>query len=390
MKTLLKPLIILALVLVSAHFWFTTVDFNGVHENIDLKHYRTMAAAAPGILTTAEAPFAYRILPPWMAGVVGKGLEDELLGFRIVSALAVLFAAMMLYTYLVAKGVRDTTALTMACLAVISQHVLGSVVFNPFQTCDALAIGLILVMLICIERARIVGFVIASVMGALTREPCLLMIPVALTYVVWQQRSSRIEVHENTHSAPSIVQWVAACVPAIVVAIAVRTFLIAATNTDWSLGAMVVENAYKFTDPETWVRLTLFAAAPISLFPFVFLRQTRTVLGANVHLVVLLVLVVASSFLGADTERLVAPAMVVYYLIAARVIDERSSWVINYVLILAALVCSLHPIYARLSPFTANDGFGSGIGAFYLTSAVTIVAALIAVAVKTRFRTVHR
>ena len=390
MKTYVKPLIILAVVLLCAHFWFNTVDFNGVHANIDLKHYRTMAAAAPGVLTPSTAPFAYRILPSWMAGVVGKGLNDELLGFRIVSVLSVLFAAMMLYVYLVSRKVRNITALTMACLAVISQHVLGSVVFNPFQICDALAIGLMLAMLLCIERAHIFGFFAASVIGALTREPCLLMIPVALTYVIWQQRSIRSSVFGHVSRSQNIVQWIAACVPAIVVAIVVRAFLIAATNTDWSLGAMVVENAYKFTDPETWARMALFAAAPISLFPFVFLRQTRTVLGENVHLVVLFVLVVASSFLGADTERLVAPAMVVYYLITARVMDEHSSWVLHYVLVLAALVCSLHPVYARFSPFTSIDGYGLGIGAFYLTSAMTMVVALIIVIVKTRYRTVRR
>lgn len=378
-----RPFGVLTLAIVIAHFWFTTIDYNGVYANIDLKHYREMASVAPEILTSAQAPFVYRILPPWIAGVFGRGLESELLGFQVVAAWAVLFGAMMLYMYLGAKGVRDATALTMACLAVISQHVLGGVVFNPFQACDAISIALMLVMLLCIERGHIAGFIVASVLGAATREPCLLMLPVAIAYLL-TQRTYMLEQGKRT-----LVRWIAACIPAALVFVIIRT-AIHPVNAEWGIGAMVVENAYKFTDPESWVRLVLFAAAPISLIPLVFIRQTRTVLAANVHLVVLLVLVVASSFLGADTERLVAPAMVVYYLISARVMDERSSLVVNGVLIVAALVCSLHPIYARLSPFSASEAGSFGTVAFYLTSAVMLVVALVAVSIKTRFRTVHR
>lgn len=391
MKPLLKPLIILTLVVVASHAWFTTVDWQGVHANIDLKHYRTMAAQAPGVLTLGEAPFCYRILPTWLAGVAGKGLGDELWGFRIVSALAVLFASLMLFTYLASKGVNETTALTMAILAVISQHVLGGVVFNPFQTCDALAIALMLVMLIAVERANIGGFVIASIAGALTREPCMLMVPVALTYVVWRVMTRDRSDGGKWTDRSAIWKWTAACVPAVVAFVAVR-IVVHAANTDWSIGAMLVENAYKFSDGETWARLVVFAAAPISLIPFYFFKQTRTVLADNPHLVVLLVFVVASSFLGGDTERLVAPAMVVYYLITARVLDQRPSPIVNGFLFIAALVCSMHPVFVRWSPFGNSATHGSdAVSGYYLTAAITIALTLLVVVfTRTGFRKEHR
>ncbi|MDZ4745041.1 MAG: hypothetical protein SGJ05_03450 [bacterium] len=370
----MKPLIILALVVTAAHFWFATVDWQGKHANIDLKHYRVMAAEAPGISMAEEAPFCYRILPTWLSGIAGKGLGNEGLGFAVVSALCVLFAGVVLYWYLVGKGISELSALTMGTLAIISQHVLGGVVFNPFQTCDALAIALMLVMLTAIERNRIWVFVLASILGALTREPCLIMLPVAFSYVIWKEWSRDRTV---------VWKWTAACIPAVLAAMAVRMG-VPASNAEWSLAAMLVENAYKFTNAETWIRLGLFAAAPISLIPFYFFRQTSTVLRSNPHLMVLVVLVVASSFLGADTERLVAPAMVVFYLITARVLDIGKSGSVNIFIVAAGLICTLNPLFVHWSPFTYVGDSVTTTYAYYCSTALVILLVTIVVALSTR------
>lgn len=406
MSTIFKPLLILVLVVAAAHLWFNTVDYAGIHSDIDLKHYRHMAAAAPAIQHSEEAPFCYRILPPWLAGVAAKGLGDELMGFRLVSALAVLFASMMLYLYLVHKRVERATALLMSCLAIISQHVLGGVIFNPFQTCDALAIGLMLTALLCIERGSVVGFVLATVAGAATREPCMLMLPVAIVFYASKFFYASKLFYASKHSGATdlgverdrrgedmkqVFVWTLSCVPAVVVALGLRS-MIQPVNADWSLGLMVTENAYKFLKIETWLRLVVFAAAPTSFLPLLFFRETRTLLAANKHLAVLLVLVVASTFLGADTERLVAPAMVVYYLIAAHVLDKKPAITMQWFLVLAALLCSMHPIYVRFSPFAVTSQIEGGllnsllgVAGFYLLSVVCCLGVA-----RTAYRTVHR
>ncbi|MDA3875409.1 MAG: hypothetical protein PF795_15790, partial [Kiritimatiellae bacterium] len=77
----------------------------------DLAAYMRMAEAAPGVAGDVAKPFAFRILGPWLAGIVPGSIPG---GFRVLSLVASLLLPFQFAALLRERGIAFRWALLAA------------------------------------------------------------------------------------------------------------------------------------------------------------------------------------------------------------------------------------------------------------------------------------
>lgn len=172
--------------------------------------------------------------------------------------------------------------------------------------------------------------------GSLTRETPLIMIPVAFVFA-WDRKFLN----------ESWKQILAASLPAIVSEILLRVLL--HPNEGNNLFQALNDYSGKLILPETWFRLFINSFIPFSLVPLLFFQSTKKFIQSNRFAVVFVLLVLISTFFGYNNERLMAPAFIVFYFLLATIIQDHlgQSKGMIVMIILAAIVSNLHHSYAR-------------------------------------------
>lgn len=344
--------------------WYGTIDPATV-PGADLHAYRPMAEAAPGFAETVPAPFVYRILPPWLAGNIRlvTGMSDTW-AFTVVTMASLAAALTLLLRRLQRAGASTALAAVVAGLFVLNPYIVGATVYNPFQACDAVALLCILAALEALDDGRTFRLAVWLALGALTREPCLLvLLPVVVRTVRRGDRSAWLA-------------FVGAATPAVALTVAVR---LAITPVEPGPGFLttVVDYLPKWVDPATWMRIVVTTFLPIGLLPWVHPRPSLAWLRANTDLALFSAAVLASSFLGGDVERLLAPAVVLAYPLAAITLSRLRPW--GWVVMTGiALVGSLHYRYAVLSPFSREAYAAVALATAVAAAGATLVPRLMA------------
>ena len=74
-----------------------TIDYaNPIYQNSDLNKYFKMAEAAPGITDDVIRPFVYRILVPWIAGVLPFAISTN---FIILNQIGLILLSVSLFVF---------------------------------------------------------------------------------------------------------------------------------------------------------------------------------------------------------------------------------------------------------------------------------------------------
>ena len=108
------------------------------------------------------------------------------------------------------------------------------------------------------------------------------------------------------------------------------------------------DNLPKLASPESWFRLLINAFLPLSLVVIIFFEITLAFFRSRIYALVFLVLVFAATLFGSNTERLMAPAFVVYYwLIAVILASLMERRLLLWLVLAASFIASLHHTVAR-------------------------------------------
>lgn len=328
-RTRLHVLGLAALAFVMA-WLYGSIDYLGEFAHVDLRHYRAMAQAAPG-LADVPRPFAHRLLGPYLVGLLPV---PDPLGFRLLTTGALIVLVILLYAFLLRLGLTRPVAFLTSALLPFNPYVFGFPAFNPFQLDDVLVMAFVVLAFLALLDRRWLLYALVLALGAATREPALLVIPAALLYL-WRQGPSRAELE----------RWLFASLPAIAVFVGLRLTL-AAEGPGFFV--LLFDHVEKAASPGTWYRLLVNAWAPLSLLPLILFETTRAFIREYLFLVGFAVLVLLSAMFGGDQERLVAPAFVaVYPLVGYLIQHERWSPWTKGVLVAAAFLTSLHHLTAR-------------------------------------------
>ena len=175
------------------------------------------------------------------------------------------------------------------------------------------------------------------VVGVLAREAILLLLPVAAGYLYDQGRLRK--------------EWrklLMVAIPALVVFLVLRLVLPGEGNFRiWRAPFWFYPKWFRL---QTWFGLFINAFAPLIWLFIVYRRATLRFILAEKHMVLLVGLVYASTLLAHDTERLLAPAAPVIYLLVGRILQahnqKASLWLAGMLLSLA-LVTAIRHLFPR-------------------------------------------
>lgn len=342
-QTITHISILVLLSLFVAFVWFGTIDWQGSYSHVDLGKYRQMASAAPGIATGVAPPFAYRILAPWLAGVF---FSDSTTGFRVLTVAAMVLFTILSYFWLQQHSVSKTTAFYLAVCICFNPFVSGLVYFDYFQLCDALTYLWLTILLFSINKSitnsKLVLFSLVFAVATLTRETALLLVPIILLAGI-RKRSWQLLLRILVAITPGVAVWYF-----------IRTGVITSTHEFWSLQQALHEYLPKALAVETWYRILINTFVPFSLIPIIAYKQTFKILREHPEYAVFILGILGSVFLGADTERLVAPAWIVVSVLVGTAIDNCASRKTHlYIrMILLSILSSMHFLVSNIHPFS--------------------------------------
>jgi hypothetical protein len=298
----------------------------------DLAIYRAMAAASPDLAPDVPRPFAHRILGPYLVGLLPL---PESAGFYLLTVISAITLVFLFYFFLCSRGIQRPVAALTTSLFIFNKYLFGFPVWDYFQVADALTLVYILLLFWSLQSFNWSGFGIVLVLGALTRETALLVIPVAFVYLM-----------ERRKLASEGKAIVFAAVPGLGV-FALTHWLI------YPVGGGLVDTFYldvsTLISLDTWLRLLINPFVPLSLLPLVFWGRTLAFARENKHAVVFVGLVLLTALFRENYERLMAPAFIVFYLLIAQILQDHlyGHKAVLAVLIGAAILSSFHHDIAR-------------------------------------------
>jgi len=298
--------------------WAASIVFYGAlpwHEpayrHWDLSKYIQMAEAAPGIDVQVERPYAQRLLGPWLAGVLHRASGLSVGGsFRLLSLLAAGLVLAILYRFWRRRGLSEMTALVLVAFFVSNRALYGFALWDYFQLNDWIGLAALVIGLHALYDERRARFTLALLIGVLSREATLALLPVAAVFLHERGRLRR----EGT--------WLAG-VAAAAVAIVVAVRLAVPGTGGYEFWRAPLWFHEKLFQAKTWFGWLVEAFAPLTWLPLVFRRETRRFVTASPHLLLLVALVYASTLFASDTTRLLAPCTVAFYLLMGRILESR-------------------------------------------------------------------
>lgn len=300
-------LIILAAFIVMV-LLYGRIDFSDPkYSELDLVQYRAMAEAFPGIADTEMQPYCYRILTPWVVGLLPL---PDYHAFYIIAIGSSLALVVLLYLFLCYQGISREVAMTTTVLFMFNRFFFGLNIWDYFQIVDTLSLLYLVALVWTMLKSRWITFGFVLLMGALTRETAMLMIPVSLFHL-WERGKFRDEYRK----------WIAAIIPAIAVFVLLR-FLIEPTGglDPWH---GLLKNVRRLGTPGAWFGLTVNGFIPLTFLPLVFLKKTITFFLENKYAFVLILIVFAGSQLGGENERLMAPSFIAFYPLIGRILQDH-------------------------------------------------------------------
>ena len=303
------------------------------HFRSGIMYYWPMADAAPGLDLSQPQPYVFRVLGPWLAGVVPGPAPRAF--YALVVAASVALATLM-YAVLRADGRTERAAALTVVLLAANPYLFGFNVFNHFHLDDVLAQLSVGAALLALWQRRYAWMGAALAVGVLAREPAVLFVPVAAV-ALWERGRLRSDG----------ARVAAALVPVAVLFAAPRLLFAPTGGPD--LAQTFANASGKASDALTWFRLLVNAWAPaVALLP-VWPREAIAYLRGHLHLVALGALVLASAFFGGDQERLVQPAIWAFYPLAAALVERHVAGrrAAEALMLAAALLTSLHHLTAR-------------------------------------------
>ncbi len=301
----------------------------------DLHHYRAMAASVPGLNATVSGPYVYRVLGPYLAGLL-PGSGDR--GFYILALVFSLALAWLLYGFLIRQGIDHSSALITVILFLCNKYFFGLTLWDYFQLDDLLALVVLLAGLWTMLEGRWFLFALILGLGAMARETTLLLIPASLAYVL-EMRKARTDLG----------RWVAAVVPGITAFLLLR-FLVPTPGGPSLLDSFLI-NVKKLQSIVPWFGLTVNGLVPLSFLPLIFWRTTAAYFSGRLYLLLLALLIFVSALFGWSNERLMAPIFVVFYPLLAVIIRDclKQSRTLIIIIMVGAVVSSVPLAAGRLS-----------------------------------------
>jgi hypothetical protein len=276
------------------------------YSGMDQVYYRQMAESAPNINSQIPHFFAYRIFPPWLAGILPGSVES---GFKFLNLFFLIAVSYSFYFLLKKIELKELTSLIMTLTFILNRYFFQIHAWNYFQLTDLISNTVIFLSIISIisKRYILLGFLFS--IGIMSKETVLVIVPVVLFYLI-QSKSKRKDW----------LYFSLSLLPGIFLFVFLRIFI--PTIGEEKLTAQIINESYKYFRIFVWAKVLIVPFIPFSFVPVIFYREFRKFISDNIYLFVLFLVVVLTAMLGFDYERLLSPAAPFLYAFAGIIIEK--------------------------------------------------------------------
>ena len=292
----------------------------------DSSWYLRTAEAAPNLDLGQRQPFGFRLLGPYLIGLLPISAP---LGFRIFTVILTFCFVFLSYYVLRYVGLSPLVSLVSVVLVLLNRYVFGHTFWSVFLVNDFLMMIFILVMFLAMWKNQWLVFSVTLVLGAMTREPTMVMVPVALFYL-WERKDQ--------------ARWrtvILACIPGLLTLLAIRLFVPISEGTP--LIEALATYSRKLIEPRSLFRLLVNTFLPFTLIPLVYFRTTVDFFRTRKYLLVFIFFVFCTTLFGSNQERLMIPTFIVFFMLLGTILESVKGKALTFsILIAAGFLSSFH------------------------------------------------
>ncbi len=325
------------------------------YSNSDLNKYIEMAEASPGLDTNVIRPFVYRIVAPWVAGLLPFSTSTN---FYLLNFLALLALSYSFYLFLIEFGVDEKLSLVMTIIFQLNKYFFLFLAWNHFQLSDTLSLALLFYFFILLKRRKFKMLFLLMILGVLIKEYSLMIIPAGFIYL-----------YKDHYEKSSLIYYSIISVLSILVFILVRVVIVSESGE--SLFAQYITEAIYYSKPEMLAKRFIIPFTPFGLLPVIFLKDLIMFFREHKYFFIYALTITILSFFG-EPERLIEPLAAVYYLFVAIIIKQyvlkKSNNIFNNKTILILVgVTFLTSFYHLWGIITLPDQLYSTISTVFFT-----------------------
>ncbi len=332
-----REIMYLAASLISAAvmlYLYGRIDYRrAIYSLWDLHEYRAIGIAAPAIDTLVPRPFIYRMLGPFIAGVIPLDIDTA---FLLLNYLCSLTLVVLMFRFIRHIGFDPRLAAAATALYIFNKHFFGFTSWNYFHTNDVLMNIFIIWMFWSMLEKRWLAFALAMMLASVTRETFLIMMPTAFIFLR-ERREPGIE-----YARASL-----AMLPGAAIFILFRGLVLADSGP--TLISAFILYSEKVTRAYGLYYLLVNPFVPLTMLPLIFAGTTVRFFRGRKYLLVYFVMVFLAALFGSNNERLLNPAFIVFYPLIAFIMRERiaRNRFLFWAILAGGFLSSLHYIVAR-------------------------------------------
>ncbi len=275
------------------------------YAHMDFMKYKSMSEASPDLSPDIIQPFAYRILAPWITGLLPFRVE---ISFYILTVISLFFLVYLLFNFLIKNNIEHRIAFALTSAFIFNRYFFQFPAWDYFHVSDLLAMCAMLLFLIKLFEKNWIYLAILAIPAVLIKETFLILIPVSYIYLY------------ITRSTKKEYAWITLItIISIGAFIGVRLFV--QTPGGETLWEQFSSGLVYFFNFESFVKKVVLAFLPFGLVPLIYYKHSYTFLKTNSHYLLFFVIVLMLSFFG-DAERLMMPFAPVYYTLIGYIIQQ--------------------------------------------------------------------
>ena len=282
------------------------IDYNSPeYLNIDQAKYRAMAESAPGLNDQVIKPFAFRILGPWLAGLLPFEIT---VNFFIINFITLLLIPISLYFLLLKFSIKREISLALIICFVFNRYFFQFYAWNYFMIVDSITLLLLIFYFFLLKRRNwfLLGCLI--VLGIFIKEIVVIFIPTAFIYLYFNKGKSKDYFHLTIISLLSFFIF-----------IGIRIFL--SNGGGEELIEQFTARILRSIEPIAIIKKLIITFTPFGLIPFLFYKDTLEFFKGNKYLLAYLLLVFLTTVFG-DHERLMTPFAPIYLLLIGSILQK--------------------------------------------------------------------
>ena len=265
-----------------------------------------MAKTSPALNLNIIKPFAYRILVPWVAGLMPFSVP---VNFFLLNVVFLFLLPIVFYFVLLEFNLSRNVALFLTIAFQMNRYFFQFLSWNYFQACDTIALTVLFASFVFIKRKNWAALFLILPLSILAKEYALIILPAGLYYFLFRQRDKK-----------QFLLFLFVSFFTVAVYLLIRLLLNINEGADLLTQYTTVE--FYYSRPMLFLKKYVASFVPFGLLPVIFYKDLINFFKKYPFLFIYSVTAIVISYFG-EAERMMAPLAVVYYFFIGNLLNKR-------------------------------------------------------------------